>query len=107
MILDSGKDNINLRRWPREADAGITQSVPAFMPFDAFLGELPEGKALNIVKAKIQIAGKILEEKVNSNDHEIQFEVTLPKGEQELQTWFIDSKEEAFGAYYVYIDPVE
>ena len=77
------------------------------MPFDAFLGELPEGKALNIVKAKIQIAGKILEEKVNSNDHEIQFEVTLPKGEQELQTWFIDSKEEAFGAYYVYIDPVE
>lgn len=107
MITEDGKYNISLRRWPREANAGITESVPAFTPFDSFLGELPEGKALDIVKAKIKIAGEVLEEEVSKNDGEIQFEIDLPKGEQELQTWFIDSNDEGFGAYYVYINAIK
>lgn len=106
VFQQSGKYNISLRRWPREANAGITDAVPAFMPFDDFLGELPAGKALNIVKARIKVGEEIKEKSIKDGDKEINFQFEIKNGETHIQTWFIDKNGEEFGAYYMYIKSI-
>lgn len=104
MVFNQGGHySVSLRRWPRESGAGIRESVPAFMPFDDFLGELPEGMALDIVKARVKIGDQVQETPVKPGDKEVRFNFNIPEGECHLQTWFEDDEGEVFGAYYVYI----
>jgi len=102
-IQRTGQYKITLRRWPRDADAGIRDSVPAYMPFDSFLGELPEGKKHDIQFARIHIAEHRLQQAVKIRDKEVEFTLNLKEGETYLQTWFIDSSGDRFGAYYAYL----
>ena len=102
-VVDGGRYQVELRRWPREANAGICESVPAYTPFDSSLGILPKGVAHDIVKSRIQWDDTLLEAEVTPDTQEVIFELDVSPGDQFLQTWFIDSNQEAFGAYYVYI----
>jgi arylsulfatase A-like enzyme len=106
-----GKYKIAIRRWPLEADTGITESVPPYKSFDPYLGEdsyfggdLPKGVAFDIIGARIKIGSRVQEAKVNPGDKEVVFEFDVPEGETQLQTWFIDRNGDEFGAYYVYIN---
>ena len=102
-VVEGGRYQVALRRWPREANAGICESVPAYTPFDPSLGDLPEGVALDIVNSRIQWGDTIQEAEVAADAQEVIFELDVSLGEQYLQTWFIDRNQEAFGAYYVYL----
>jgi arylsulfatase A-like enzyme len=104
---EGGSYSISLRRWPKEADAGIRASVPAFTPFDPYLGDLEEGKALDITQARVTLGDKTLTEPVDENDMSVIFTFEVEKGETFLQTWFIDSTGDEFGAYYVYINKLQ
>ncbi len=100
----AGTYSLALRRWPREAQVPIAAGVPAFMPFDSFLGPLPEGVALDIRQARIRIGAQTQEKEIGKDDLEVRFTFEVKKGETSLQTWFIDEQEEEFGAYYIYIN---
>ncbi|MCX8038352.1 MAG: arylsulfatase [Candidatus Sumerlaeia bacterium] len=103
LAAKDGQYEIGLRRWPKEADAPIAAGVPAFK---AVAGELPEGKALPIVKARLKI-GDVLDETkpVAAGDKEIRFSVALKAGTKtEMQSWFYDANGgQLCGAYFAYV----
>jgi hypothetical protein len=107
VFVEDGTYSVALRRWPRESGAGVCEGVPAFTPFDPFLGDLEEGVAFDIRSAKIQVGDEVYEKPVNAADKEVRFEIEIEKGETTLQTWFIDADNVEFGAYYVYIKQIE
>ena len=78
--------------------------MPAFTPFDPFLGDLEEGKALDIRQARVKLGDKTDTKPVNADALSVTFTFEVEKGESFLQTWFIDSSGEEFGAYYVYVN---
>src|SRR5262249_43940252 len=93
---------IELRRWPREADAGIASGVPAFRAVD---GGLPAGKALPIASARLKLGDLNETKPVSSADKGIKFTVALKAGAKlPMQSWFYDSNgEELCGAYFAYV----
>lgn len=98
-VTQGGAYRISLRRWPREAGAPLTSSLPAYQGVD---GSYPEGKALPIAKARLQVAGFDATAPVTGTDQEAVFETTLKEGQTQLQTWFYDAQgRELCGAFYV------
>ena len=101
-----GRYRIELRRWPREADAAISAGVPAFEAVD---GTLPPGKALPIAKVRARINGKDVTMDVGPDDKGVAFGVRLGAGERHtLQSWCDDAEgHELCGAYFAYVRLVE
>ena len=54
-------------------------------------------------KARLAIAEVDMTQPVADADAASTFTVTLKAGKTRLQTWFIDSKGDSRGAYYVYV----
>jgi arylsulfatase len=102
LVEKDGAYEIELRRWPKEADAAIAAGVPAFRAVD---GGLPAGKALPIRRARLKIAETDESKEVDPKDKGATFIVTLKAGMQTtLQTWFYDAQgHELCGAYFAYI----
>jgi arylsulfatase len=102
LVERDGTYEIELRRWPKEADAAIAAGVPAFQAVD---GGLPPGKALPIVKARLQIGDVDESKPVGPQDKGIPFTVTLKAGTKTtMQTWFYDADgKELCGAYFAYV----
>jgi arylsulfatase A-like enzyme len=95
-----GKYELALCRYPREAKTALTGSSPAHKGEDCHFGA---GRALPIVKARLQVAGQDLEKKVKPTDLEAVFTLELPKGKTTLRSTFYNKKgRELCGAYYVY-----
>ena len=63
----------------------------------------PEGKALDIRKAKIRVNDIEQEKEVNLTKDRVEFNIPLEAGDAELQTWFYTTTGDTLGAYYVYI----
>jgi len=98
-VEQSGRYRIALRRWPVEADAPIRASLPPYLGVD---GTIPGGIALPVVTARMKIGGTDLSKKVADEDKEAVFEVTLPAGPTQLQTWFLEADgKETCGVFYV------
>jgi hypothetical protein len=96
-----GEYEIELRRWPVEANAPIAGGLP---PYQAADGEFPAGKPLPIAKARIRISGVDAVRPVSTSDVSVVFSVPLKAGPAQLQTWFLDAGgKELCGAYYVYL----
>jgi arylsulfatase A-like enzyme len=97
-----GEYEIELRRWPREAEAPIAGGVPEFKAVD---GTLPPGAALPIRKARLKIGDGFDESRdVTSTDKGITFSMTLPAGKTTMQSWFYDAAgEQLCGAYFAYV----
>src|SRR5262249_35738727 len=70
LVERDGEYHISLRRWPKEADAGITAGVPAFKAVD---GTLPAGKALPIAKIRLKIANLDETKPVGEKDKAVTF----------------------------------
>ena len=92
---------VELRRWPVEADTEITAGLP---PHEAVDGTYVEGKALPIAHARLKVAKFDRTVPVTATDKVISFTLNLPAGPTDLQTWFLDANRKLLtGAYYVYI----
>ncbi len=97
----SGNYTISLRRWPREADLTIAEAAPEFKGVD---GSYKAGTAFPIKSARLKIAACEETKTVSADAKEVVYNVSLPKGKTELQTWFIDADgKDLCGAYYVYV----
>jgi len=95
----TGQYQISLRRWPREADTPITAGLPPYQGVD---GAFPAGVALPIVAARLKIGDFDVRKPLNPGDKAVTFDVRLPAGPAQLQTWFYDSSDrEICGAFYV------
>jgi arylsulfatase len=100
-VARSGTYKIELRRWPREANAPIAGGLPPQKHTD---GEFPEGVALPIAKARLKVANYDDTRTVALTDAAEVFDVKLKSGRTQLQTWFYDADgKEICGAYYVYV----
>jgi arylsulfatase A-like enzyme len=97
-----GTYEIALRRWPKEADAAISEGVPAFKAVD---GGLPPGKALPIVRARLKIGDLDETKPVAAGDKEVTFTVKLKAGTRtQMQSWFLDADgKQLCGAYFAYV----
>jgi arylsulfatase A-like enzyme len=101
LVEQDGTYEIELRRWPKEADAAIAAGVPPFKGVD---GGLPAGKALPIAKARLRLGGVDESRPVKPTDKGISFSGTLKAGRTQLQTWFYDADgNELCGAYFAYV----
>jgi len=100
--VESAADyRVDLRRWPVEADTAITAGLP---PYSAVDGTYVAGKALPITQARLKVAGFDQTVAVTATDKQIAFNVNLPSGPTDLQTWFLDANGKLLtGAYYVYV----
>ncbi|MHC4250515.1 MAG: arylsulfatase [Planctomycetota bacterium] len=86
-----GTYEIELRRWPREANAAVASAVPG-------------GKAIPVARARVRVAG--LDRTVEAAPGAVAARVTgrLAKGPSKFETSFIDAAgKELCGAYFVYV----
>ena len=98
-VLRAGTYRFELRRWPRELGLAINAPYRDREPNR----DTTPGRAIEVVKARVRIAGVERETKVAPDDDAAVFELKLVAGPAELQTWFADSKGAERGAYYVYV----
>jgi arylsulfatase A-like enzyme len=105
-VAEEGEYDIELRRWPKEADGPIS-------------GTLPDGtgKALPINQAMLYVSGhnhmsigekraygfEGLTKQVQKKDKGVVFTMHLKKGSTALHTWFRGKDHTMLSAYYVYI----
>lgn len=80
-VKKAGRYRLTLRQLPVEAD----QTVEA-------------------VRAKIQISGKEMESKVEPGSKGVVFELDLPAGKTQLNTWLYDGANKAGGAYFTEVE---
>jgi arylsulfatase A-like enzyme len=85
---------IELRRWPKEADAPITAAIDG-------------GQAISAQKARLKIADFDQTKQVPKDAKAVTFKTQLKAGKTRLQTWFIDGEDESRGAYYVYAKRID
>lgn len=102
LVERAGEYEIELRRWPREADAAITAGVPKFQAVDGFQ---QAGVALPIAKLRLAIGDTLDETKpVSGDDKGITFTAKLPAGKTTMQSWCLNDKGEPIcGAYFAYV----
>ena len=107
-VAEAGDYDIELRRWPKEADGAIQ-------------GTLPDGTgtALPITQASLYVAGhnhmsigekkgyqfEGLTKQVKKDDKGVTFTMHLKKGPTALHTWFRGKDNTMLSAYYVYVSP--
>ena len=114
-VQTAGIYRLELRRWPREADASMS-GVPAAKstPSDAWLngkpvpGLLYGGKpnALPVAQVSVKIGGQTLHCLVKPEDRSAVFEMTLTTGEQTIEARLLDaSGADLAGAYFAYLCP--
>ncbi len=108
-VRQSGEYRISLRRWPREADAGIRDGVPEYVPEDMTFGPFMEGRALPIAAARIKVGRETMGPlPVRDGDTSADFVLKLPAGTVRMQSSFLnDAGVEVCGAYYAYVTLVE
>ncbi len=101
LVERAGDYEIELRRWPREADALIAASVPEFKAVD---GTLPAGKALPIARGRLKLGAFDESRPIAAGDKGITFSLPLQAGKTQMQTWFYDGAgNELCGAYFAYV----
>ncbi|MEM0913311.1 MAG: arylsulfatase [Planctomycetota bacterium] len=112
-VLDPGRYRFELRRWPREADAGITAGVPARTGIP-HVTDRPAGVALPIREAGLTLVddadGTTLNDQsteVNSSMRHATFDADLRAGRHRVFTRFIGVDGTEWGAYYLYLARVE
>jgi len=100
-VAKAGEYEIELRRWPREADLPLRAAAPAATLAD---GQLPEGVSLPIASARLTIGGQERLAELAPDARFATFRVHLDAGPARLETAFRDaSGMPLLGAYYAYV----
>jgi hypothetical protein len=115
-VQTPGVYRLEVRRWPREADALMSGVPPekSTAP-DAWLhgkpvtrllyGDRPP-KALPVAQVSVKIGGQTLHSRVQPEDRAAVFEVTLTAGEQTIEARLLDASGASLaGAYFAYLRP--
>lgn len=95
----AGRYTFELRRWPKELDLPLGA---AYSPAPDNREKTPGRAIPGIHKARIRIGAVDRTIDIDPNAHAATFELDLPAGPAELQTWLISSDGAERGAYYVY-----
>ena len=101
-VAEAGDYQIELRRWPREAEAPIAGSVPPGEPVSGG-NAYPKGQILPIAVAGIQLGQDKMTVPVDDEQPGVSFEVSLAAGPIQLTSWYNDAEGNEYGGYYVYI----
>ena len=80
-VKQAGRYRLTLRQLPSQAD-----------------------KPVVAVRAKVEIAGKAMESMVEPGSRGVVFEMDLPAGKTELNTWLFDENDNAGGAYFTEVE---
>lgn len=100
-----GRYRFTLRRWPRESGLKLREGCPATQVTD---GELVEGVALPIHRARIMVDRIMQQQAVTAEMECAIFEQELTPGRVLLHTWFDDEREQPIcGAYYVSVELID
>lgn len=105
-VVNAGKYEISVRRWPLEADHPITAGLPPGenVPGADRAFRARPGLALPIVSATLRIDGHDLETlPVSSTDRYITFTTELAAGSHQLAPFFTTSAGDELGAYYTIV----
>ena len=107
-VSAAGKYRIELRRWPKEADAGLSQGLPAGKPVpgqDAF--RTTPGRKFQFVSASLSVAELELTTKVKRDAAAAVFETELPAGRTQLKALLQTENGDEVGAFYVYVERLD
>jgi arylsulfatase B len=85
-----GEYELELRRWPAEADVAITAAPPG-------------GKAVRATAARAKIGPFDETKPVAPGAKAVMFRAALKAGPARLETWLLDGDQAPRGAYYVYV----
>ncbi|MGI9242920.1 MAG: arylsulfatase [Verrucomicrobiales bacterium] len=80
-VREAGRYRITLRQWPAVAD-----------------------KPVVAMRAKVKIAGEVREQAVEEGSKGVVFELDLPRGPSELETYLFDEAGRAGGAYFTEVE---
>lgn len=100
-VMESGKYEFELRRWPRESGLNLRDSIPTTK---VTAGILNPGVSLPIASAEIEVADAKKSRRLKIDADSAIFRIKLNEGPAKLQTWFKDEEGNPLcGAYYVYV----
>lgn len=106
-VVASGRYRFELRRWPVEEDRAMVEGIPGeVVRYHDLRDSYGGGRAIPLVKARIEVAGREEARPIAPEDKGIAFEMDLPAGEARLQTYLSDAEGQSIGAYYVYVTRV-
>lgn len=108
-VVEAGKYQLSVRRWPAESGLKIREGTEALKPLP---GQLPsysnvKGRALPITAATMRINGQDLETRpVNEADTAVTFTVELTEGSHKLSPYFTqefngNQIDKSLGCYYI------
>ncbi len=101
-VAEAGEYELELRRWPKEANASITEALPAMKSAEPKWSG--PGVALPVTGARIQVGRETQSKTVEERDSGIRFTFQLEKGPVRLYTWFDRAfRDPISGAYFVYV----
>ena len=105
MVYEDGQYEVRLRRWPQTADLAIDAELTPGPPVPGVKAyRTTPGRAIRPVKATLEIGETFVEQPVRKGDHEIVFNLRLPKGKTRMKALFVTESGEKFGAYYAYVE---
>lgn len=101
-VAKTGRYEIELCRWPKESCLLMNDKAPSG---EKIPGGKPymEGKALNIIEARIKIGEHEHIAAVKTGQLSVKFTLKLKAGKTTLTTWLKDDLEVERGAFYTYI----
>lgn len=105
-VESGGKYKFELMRWPKESGRKITERMPASTEPIPGGEPFPEGVALNIKNARLQIQDFDSTLPDTEDMNAAIFTVDLKPGKTRLKTWFTGDDGLSLGAYYLYISRI-
>ena len=111
-VAKAGNYRITLRRWPRELDLPMRAEFPmpqwdsSRIDTNSKLNSLPS-KALTVTSARLRVGDFDQTSSVDAETKELVFNVELPEGDIDLQTWMTDEAGQSRGAYFVYVEQLK
>lgn len=108
-VVADGNYEIRVRRWPVESGAAIQQALP---PGADVPGQPPfrstAGQAIAAVRATLTVGDQTWKsEKIEPDDDETVFTVSLKAGKTRLSTRFFAADGTEYGGYYAYVKRID
>jgi arylsulfatase B len=103
-VVEGGRYEIALRRWPATADTPITDPLPAGadVPGQKAYRATP-GRAIAVTTARVEIGDFSATAPIPPGAKEVVFRATLPAGKTRLSARLLTDDGEQYGAYYAYV----
>ncbi len=106
-VYESGTYKISLRRWPGESGLAFDETPGQLGEDKPWYEAKPEGTVIDLERAAIEVEGLHLEKPVDMSAEEVTFQAKLSGGRQQFKPYFITEDNKEFGAFYVYIKPLD